>query len=191
MAWRRTGDKPLSEPMMVCLLTHICVTRPQWVIVESVRRPKLDVFLLYAYSLIWPNSRVVSEIRYSRCNFIINLNVATWTDTRCYASWPTQPLSGPMAMGPMHYAEAKMELFGDRRSFHIYDTSRSMSIISYHIVSYRMVTCRVVSYGVVSYRIVSYRIVPYRTASHHITSHHIIIISYHIISYHIISYHII
>ena len=31
MAWRRPGDKTLSEPMMVCLLTHICVTRPQWV----------------------------------------------------------------------------------------------------------------------------------------------------------------
>ena len=31
MAWRRPGDKPLSESMMVCLLTHICVTRPQWV----------------------------------------------------------------------------------------------------------------------------------------------------------------
>ena len=31
MAWRRLGDKPLSEPMMVNLLTHICVTRPQWV----------------------------------------------------------------------------------------------------------------------------------------------------------------
>ena len=31
MAWRRPGDKPLSEPMMVSLLTHICVTRPQWV----------------------------------------------------------------------------------------------------------------------------------------------------------------
>ena len=29
MAWRRPGDKPLSEPMMVNLLTHICVTRPQ------------------------------------------------------------------------------------------------------------------------------------------------------------------
>ena len=25
MAWRRAGDKPLSEPMMVSLLTHICV----------------------------------------------------------------------------------------------------------------------------------------------------------------------
>ena len=30
MVWRRPGDKPLSEPMMVNLLTHICVTRPQW-----------------------------------------------------------------------------------------------------------------------------------------------------------------
>ena len=29
MAWRRPGDKPLSEPIMVSLLTHICVTRPQ------------------------------------------------------------------------------------------------------------------------------------------------------------------
>ena len=31
MAWRRSGDKSLSEPMMDSLLTHICVTRPQWV----------------------------------------------------------------------------------------------------------------------------------------------------------------
>ena len=31
MAWCRPGDKPLPEPMMVSLLTHICVNRPQWV----------------------------------------------------------------------------------------------------------------------------------------------------------------
>ena len=31
MAWRRPGDKSLSETMMVRLLTHICATRPQWV----------------------------------------------------------------------------------------------------------------------------------------------------------------
>ena len=31
MAWRRPGDKPLSEPMLVNLPTHTCVTRPQWV----------------------------------------------------------------------------------------------------------------------------------------------------------------
>ena len=31
MAWHRPGDKPLSEPMMLILLTHICASRPQWV----------------------------------------------------------------------------------------------------------------------------------------------------------------
>ena len=31
MAWHRSGDKPLSEAMMVNLPRHICVTRPQWV----------------------------------------------------------------------------------------------------------------------------------------------------------------
>ena len=31
MTWHRPGDKLLSEPMMVRLLMHICITRPQWV----------------------------------------------------------------------------------------------------------------------------------------------------------------
>ena len=31
MAWRRPGDKPLSEPLMARLATHICVTCPHWV----------------------------------------------------------------------------------------------------------------------------------------------------------------
>ena len=39
MAWRRSGDKPLSEPMIVRLPTHICVTRPQWV--KSVLSPEM------------------------------------------------------------------------------------------------------------------------------------------------------
>ena len=30
-AWRRPGDKPLSESMLVSLPTHICITRPQCV----------------------------------------------------------------------------------------------------------------------------------------------------------------
>ena len=30
MAWHRPVDKPLSEPMMVRSMMHICVTRPQW-----------------------------------------------------------------------------------------------------------------------------------------------------------------
>ena len=36
MAWRRPGDKPLSEPMLARLLTHTCVTRPQWVKLKLV-----------------------------------------------------------------------------------------------------------------------------------------------------------
>ena len=42
MAWRRPGDKPLSEPMMVRLPTHICDTRPQWVKTSPVSVISLD-----------------------------------------------------------------------------------------------------------------------------------------------------
>ena len=31
MAWRRPGEKPLSKPMILSLLRHMCVTWPQWV----------------------------------------------------------------------------------------------------------------------------------------------------------------
>ena len=31
MSRRRPGDKPMSEPTIVGLLTHLCITRPQWV----------------------------------------------------------------------------------------------------------------------------------------------------------------
>ena len=44
MAWRRPGDKPLSESMVVSLLTHICVTRPQGVKFHSTTRCRTDVF---------------------------------------------------------------------------------------------------------------------------------------------------
>ena len=47
MAWWCPGTKPLSEPMMVSLLTHICVTRPQWIKIDAIHRtpiivPRLD-----------------------------------------------------------------------------------------------------------------------------------------------------
>ena len=44
MAWRRSGDKPLSEPMTVSLPTHICVTRPQWV---NLQRYLLTMVIWY------------------------------------------------------------------------------------------------------------------------------------------------
>ena len=39
MAWRWLGDKPLPEPMMVSVLTHICVTtQPQWLNCVCIKR---------------------------------------------------------------------------------------------------------------------------------------------------------
>ena len=51
MAWRRPGDKPLSEPMMVNLLTHICITRPQWVnqCCASMRNTDLKYYRIIRY----------------------------------------------------------------------------------------------------------------------------------------------
>ena len=44
MAWRCPGDKPLSEPLMVNLPTHICVTRPQWV---NTNYPERKIYTMY------------------------------------------------------------------------------------------------------------------------------------------------
>ena len=44
MAWRRPGEKPLFEPMLVFVPTHICVTRPQWVNV-FIKSLTLSVFI--------------------------------------------------------------------------------------------------------------------------------------------------
>ena len=49
MAWRRPGDKPLSETMLVFVPTHICVTRPQWVKRYSCRPNTNDE--IYIHSL--------------------------------------------------------------------------------------------------------------------------------------------
>ena len=52
LAWRRSGDKPLSEPMMVSLLMHICVNRPQWVKDACSIRLILDQFW-HIMACIW------------------------------------------------------------------------------------------------------------------------------------------
>ena len=49
MAWCRPGDKPSSEPMMVSLLTHACVTRPQ--LVEMI--PYWGLMLPYDVTEFW------------------------------------------------------------------------------------------------------------------------------------------
>ena len=54
MAWRRSGDKPLSEPMMVRLPTDICVTRSQWVIKHlGSQSISGNVTYVYVQCLYW------------------------------------------------------------------------------------------------------------------------------------------
>ena len=55
MDWRRPGDKPLSEPIMVCLPTHTCVTRPQWVNIT---------ILSYMYCMFWESIISIQKLRY-------------------------------------------------------------------------------------------------------------------------------
>ena len=58
-AWRRPGDKPLSEPMMVRLPTHIWFTRPQWVKTKYQISKKAYViymmkdWIYFQHLLIW------------------------------------------------------------------------------------------------------------------------------------------
>ena len=55
MAWRRPGDKPLSEAMMVRLLTHIYVAWPQWVkrwkykILKGISIHRVDELFMVLY----------------------------------------------------------------------------------------------------------------------------------------------
>ena len=50
MAWRRPGDKPLSEATMVSLKTHICVARPQCVNATMNKQQRTLLTDDYAYS---------------------------------------------------------------------------------------------------------------------------------------------
>ena len=49
MVWRRSGDKPFSGTMMVCLLMHICVTLPQWVNIHGYSCWHSEVKVLGTY----------------------------------------------------------------------------------------------------------------------------------------------
>ena len=66
MAWHGPGDKPLSESMVVRSLTHICVTRPQWVnslwLVDSIWWHRFGSTLIARIMAItWTNVDVSSE----------------------------------------------------------------------------------------------------------------------------------
>ena len=70
MAWRRPGDRPLSEPMMVSFFTHICDSRPQWVKIQLLLLLLLLlVLLLLLLLLLWKVMQGCCQMKH---NDIIN-----------------------------------------------------------------------------------------------------------------------
>ena len=104
MAWRRPGDKPLSELMMVILLTHICVTRLQWVnsvivvctnwwprwMITSKTKTKRKVQPTMAQTMAWHRSgdEPLSEIMIAE--FTDHLSHSASTSSRVIPWWRHQ-----------------------------------------------------------------------------------------------------
>ena len=91
MAWRQPGNTPLSEPKMIILLTHICVTWPQWV-KENVSLSFTCIFHSNFIEFV-PKSPIVKKsalVRYNgfsmeilfSCNSVADINIATKFCTR-------------------------------------------------------------------------------------------------------------
>ena len=82
MTWRRPGDKPLSELMMVNLPTHICVTRPQWVdiTIASSRGQRVSSIWARFLSLARSNLRLRSANHRPGCwgNLPCDLPSTVW-----------------------------------------------------------------------------------------------------------------
>ena len=95
MAWRRPGDKPLSEPMMVSLLTHICVTRPQWVNWPGLAQPITPYLVTPHPAWSWEDSLVSKVVAYLLPNLCIwpheNLPLTVLKEfaISCWSFWKT------------------------------------------------------------------------------------------------------
>ena len=90
MAWRRHGDKPLSEPIMDSLPKHICVTQSQWV--KSI--------CLFWQTCVWKHlQREICFIRkhlyYQTCRHILHSVVPCVVALPCYITWNSHLSSRP------------------------------------------------------------------------------------------------
>ena len=91
MAWRRPGDKPLSEAMMVSLLAHICVTRPQWV---KLRPRSFYILMSLLPYTLWnvQHSLLKNQCRRYSSDKIIHLKGLPMKNECFYDCWPTLQL---------------------------------------------------------------------------------------------------
>ena len=77
MAWRRSGDKPLSESMLVSLPMHICVTWPQ----TAVGHQQPQCWLLNSYIKLYINNYfeyvIIHSMKSSNLANEISCNIKT------------------------------------------------------------------------------------------------------------------
>ena len=84
MTWCRAGYKPLSEPMMVRLPMHICVTRPQWVNLVITWSNMIYIRVLNMTLLYDMTYNTIYDIIH---DMIWNKNISRHT-TNTIVSWP-------------------------------------------------------------------------------------------------------
>ena len=75
IAWRRPGDKPLSEPMTASLLTHICITRPQW---NNTQRSILPAYTVHRHYNMVNFFQNTIKCLYNAVQFIILYMPLRW-----------------------------------------------------------------------------------------------------------------
>ena len=94
MAWRRKGDKPLSEPRMVRLPTHMCVTRAQWV---NTLRPRQNIhhFADDIFKCILLNEKVWVSLKIP-LNFVHKVRINNIIALVQIMAWCHEPLSEPL-----------------------------------------------------------------------------------------------
>ena len=105
MAWRRPGHKPLSEAMMVSLLTHICVTRPQWANCLSPNNITWTIVLSLVYRIFLGTNysviliKIQNKILKKKTKKNANMSVIFWPlctrpqSTRCFKYFLSKQIS--------------------------------------------------------------------------------------------------
>ena len=101
MAWRRSGDRPLSESMMVSLLTHICVTRPQRIIVWAHVGDYVRIKLWNSLTYQCPSTQT------SKCLLFDEISSIHITVTSQWPQWRLKSPASRLFTEPLIHAQIK------------------------------------------------------------------------------------
>ena len=95
MAWCRPGDKPLSEPLMVSLMTHICVTRPEWILTH-------DSFSLDLFRVVQQGSLIITlmehHVRYYLLKYVSSPRINHLNFKSCLTRAPSSGIKYKYAL---------------------------------------------------------------------------------------------